>query len=103
MGLINDESYAGTVVRHYAAKGYGASRIRQELNRHGVPRELWDSALEQMPNQDDKLEHFIRARLTDAQDRAQIKKISDALYRRGYSWDEIKQSIDKVKSEDLYE
>ena len=103
MGLINDESYAGTVVRHYAAKGYGAARIRQELNRHGVPRELWDEALEQMPEQDDKIERFIRARLTDTGDRAQIKKVSDALYRRGYSWDEIKRAIDKFKSEDIYE
>lgn len=101
MGLINDESYAGSVVRHYAAKGYGVTRIRQELRRHGVPNELWDSALEQMPEQDDKIERFIRARLTDADDRAQIKKISDALYRRGYSWDEIKRAINKVKSEDF--
>ena len=103
MGLINDESYAGTVVRHYAAKGYGVSRIRQELSRHGVPRDLWDTALEQMPGQDDKLERFIRARLTDAEDRAQIKKISDALYRRGYSWDEIKSAINHIKSEEFYE
>lgn len=101
MGLINDESYAGSVVRHYAAKGYGVTRIRQELNRHGVARELWDTALEQMPEQDDKIERFIRARLTDPDDRAQIKKISDALYRRGYSWDEIKRAINNVKSEDF--
>lgn len=101
MGLINDESYAGSVVRHYAAKGYGVTRIRQELNRHGIPRELWDAALEQMPEQDDKIKRFIRARLTDPDDRAQIKKISDALYRRGYSWDEIKRAINNVKSEDF--
>ena len=31
MGLINDTEYAGSVVRHYAAKGYGAARIKQEL------------------------------------------------------------------------
>ena len=101
MGLINDESYAGSVVRHYAAKGYGITRIRQELNRHGVPRELWDNALEELPEQDDKIERFIRARLTDANDKAQINKISNALYRRGYTWDEIKHAINNVKSEDL--
>ena len=101
MGLINDESYAGSVVRHYAAKGYGITRIRQELKRHGVPRELWDGAIEEMPEQDDKIERFIRARLTDADDKAQITKISNALYRRGYTWDEIKHAINNVKSEDL--
>lgn len=101
MGLINDESYAASVVRHYAAKGYGITRIRQELNRHGIPRELWEEALEEMPEQDDRIERFIRARLTDADDRAQINKISNALYRRGYTWDEIKHAINNVKSEDL--
>ena len=55
MGLINDAEYAGSVVRHYAAKGYGASRIKQELRRHGVSRELWDEAMEQMPEQDEYL------------------------------------------------
>ena len=101
MGLINDESYAGSVVRHYTAKGYGITRIRQELKRHGVPRELWDGALEEMPEQGAKIERFIRARLTDADDKAQITKISNALYRRGYTWDEIKHAINNVKSEDL--
>lgn len=101
MGLINDESYAGNVVRHYAAKGYGEGRIRQELNRHGIPRELWDLALSEMPEQDDRLERFIRSRLTDIDDKAQVSKISNALYRRGFSWDEIKHALNKVKSEDF--
>ena len=90
MGLINDAEYAGSVVRHYAAKGYGASRIKQELRRHGVSRELWDEAMEQMPEQDEYLARFLRSRLSDPGDRAQVKKVSDALFRRGYSWDQIK-------------
>lgn len=93
MGLINDRSYAGSVVRHYASKGYGITRIRQELNRHGIDRELWDEALEQMPEQDDKLERFLRSRLTDPGDRAQVKKVTDALFRRGYTWDQIKHAL----------
>ena len=93
MGLINDESYAGSVVRHYAAKGYGESRIRQELNRHGIPRELWDSALEEMPEQDEYLERFIRTRLHNSNDRAEVRKLSDALFRRGYSWEQIKHAL----------
>lgn len=93
MRLINDRSYAGSVVRHYASKGYGITRIRQELNRHGIDRELWDEALEQMPEQDDKLERFLRSRLTDPGDRAQVKKVTDALFRRGYTWDQIKHAL----------
>ncbi len=102
MGLINDVSYAASVVRHYAAKGYGITRIKQELKRHGLDRELWDDALEEMPEQDDRLERFIRARLTDPNDRAQIKKISDALFRRGYTWEQIKHALNDFNSQEDY-
>lgn len=100
MGLINDEIYAGMVVRHYAAKGFGQSRIRQELRRHGVPNEYWDEALSEMPQQDDKLHRFISSRLTDPNDRAQIQKISNSLYRRGFSWDQIKHALNEFTSEE---
>lgn len=99
MGLINDEVYAGSVVRHYAAKGYGQARIKQELRRHGVPREMWDEALEQMPEQDEYLERFLRTRLNDPNDRAQIKKVSDALFRRGYSWEQIKHALNEYDTQ----
>lgn len=104
MGLLDDLRYAQSCVRHYAAKGYGTGRVRQELRRHGIPAELWDEALEQMPAQDDKLERFIRARLSDPTDRAQVKRVSDALFRRGYSWDEIKHALNtfNAKAEDDY-
>lgn len=102
MGLINDTEYAGSVVRHYAAKGYGASRIKQELRRHGVSRELWDEAMEQMPEQDEYLARFLRSRLSDPGDRAQVKKVSDALFRRGYSWDQIKHALNEFDTQGDY-
>lgn len=102
MGLINDTEYAGSVVRHYAAKGYGASRIKQELRRHGLSRELWDEAMEQMPEQDEYLARFLRSRLSDPGDRAQVKKVSDALFRRGYSWDQIKHALNEFDTQGDY-
>ena len=100
MGLINDRSYAASVVRHYAAKGYGVSRIKQELRRHGIDRALWDEALEELPEQDDYIERFLRSRLTDPGDRAQVKKVSDALFRRGYSWEQIKHALNNFNSQE---
>ena len=100
MGLINDRSYAASVVRHYAAKGYGVSRIKQELKRHGIDRALWDEALEELPAQDDYIERFLRSRLTDPEDRAQVKKVSDALFRRGYSWEQIKHALNNFNSQE---
>lgn len=102
MGLINDAEYAGSVVRHYAAKGYGASRIKQELRRHGLSRELWDEAMEQMPEQDEYLARFLSSRLTDPGNRAQVKKVSDALFRRGYSWDQIKHALNEFDTQGDY-
>ena len=92
-GFLNDESYAAAVARHYAAKGYGTGRVRSELSRRGIARELWDEAMEAMPEPDDKLEKFISSRLRDPQDRTQVQKISNALYRRGYSWEEIRSAL----------
>lgn len=102
MGLINDAEYAGSVVRHYAAKGYGAARIKQELRRHGLSRELWDEAMSQMPEQDEYLARFLRSRLTDPGNRAQVKKVSDALFRRGYSWDQIKHALNEFDTQGDY-
>lgn len=98
--LIDEESYAAAVVRHYAAKGYGAGRVRQELRRRGIDRELWDEALEQMPEDSGKLDSFIAARLTDPEDQAQIRRISAALLRRGYSWEEIRSALRRFQAGD---
>lgn len=102
MGLINDAEYAGSVVRHYAVKGYGSARIKQELRHHGVPREMWDEAMLQMPEQDAYLERFIRSRLSEPGDRAQVKKVSDALFRRGYSWEQIKHALNEFDTQGDY-
>ena len=102
VGFIDDERYAAMVARHYAAKGYGASRIKQELRRHGVSRELWDEAMSQMPEQDEYLARFLRSRLSDPGDRAQVKKVSDALFRRGYSWDQIKHALNEFDTQGDY-
>ena len=98
-GFLNDESYAAAIARHYAAKGYGAGRVRSELSRRGVDRELWDEAVEHMPETDGKLEKFISARLKDPTDRDQIRKVSAALFRRGYSWEEIRTALRRYTDE----
>ena len=97
-GFINDGTYAGMIVRHYAAKGYGEGRIRTELIRRGISRELWDEAFTEMPEQNDKLQRYINSRLQDPEDTQQVKKVCDGLYRRGYSWDEIKHALEEFRT-----
>ena len=98
-GLINDESYAAAVARHYTAKGLGAGRIKTELVKRGISRELWDEALEAAPDNSSKIDKFISSRLTDPNDRVQVGKVSQALYRRGFSWEEIRQALARFSAE----
>jgi regulatory protein len=98
-GYLDEVRYAGMVVRHYAGKGYGPGRIRQELQRRGVPRELWDEAMEELPEQDDTLDAFLAARLKNPGDRAQVQKVSAALIRRGFSWEEIRAALARLRAE----
>ena len=98
-GLLDDESYAGAVARHYAAKGYGPGRIRQELSRRGVPRDYWDEALEQRPDNTEKIDKLIAARLHDPDDRDQVRKVTAALFRRGFGWDEIRAALARFSAE----
>ena len=97
--LIDDESYAAAVARHYTAKGYGPGRIRSELSRRGIPRELWDEAVAALPEDTSKIDKFISSRLTDLDDRDQVRKVSAALYRRGYSWEEIRRALGRFNAE----
>ena len=97
--LIDDESYAAAVARHYTAKGYGPGRIRSELSRRGISRELWDEAIDALPEDTSKIDKFISSRLTDPDDREQVRKVSAALFRRGYSWEEIRKALSRFNAE----
>ena len=103
--LLDDEQYAAAVVRHYTAKGYGATRLRAELSRRGIDRDYWEDALSAASGSDEKLMSYIRSHLRNPDDRDQKRKVSAALYRRGYSWDEIRSAISRFSSgsEDDYE
>ncbi len=98
-GFINDENYSKAIVRHYAAKGYGKSRIKGELIKRGIDRDLMESALEEMPQQDEKIIKYISARLKNPNDRDEVKKLSAALYRRGYSFQEIRRAFESLDAE----
>ncbi len=80
-------------MRHYAAKGYGAGRIRSELMRRGIPRELQEDALGTMPEPDAKIDRFIVSRLRDPENRDELRKLTAALYRRGFSGEEIRSAL----------
>ena len=102
-GLLDEERYAAAIVRHYAAKGYGEGRVRQELMRRGVPRDLWDDALSAMPEDTSRLDRLVASKLRDPGDRDAVRKLSASLYRRGYSGEEIREALERARASFDYE
>ena len=100
LGAVDDAAYAGVIVRHYAAMGYGPGRVRQELQHRGVPRELWEDALAQLPDPEEAIDKFLAAKLRGkTPDRATLQRLSAALQRRGFSWQDIRPALARLDRE----
>ena len=94
LGLLNDRAYAETLVRHYSAKGYGPYRLREELRRRGVPRAYWDEVLEELDDPAEAIDALLRQKLRGRTvDRKELKRASDYLARKGYSWNDISAAL----------
>ena len=93
LGYLNEAEYAGRIVRHYAAKGFGERKLRDELYRRGIPRELWEEALAQIEDNSEAIDAFLEKKLKGSHDPKEIKKASDALARRGFRWPEISDAL----------
>ena len=95
LGYLDDAAYAREVVELYVRKGYGERKIRDELYRRGVPRELWDEALGQIQEEDSAsaIDAFLEKKLKGSRDPKDVKRASDALARRGYRWPEISDAL----------
>ena len=96
LGVLNDEEYAAVVVRHYSAKGYGTAKIRDELYRRKIDKELWDKALEEAGDFEKSAEKYLAIKLRGRMpDKDELRKAADALYRRGFSRDEIRAAVNE--------
>ena len=100
LGAVDDAAYAGVIVRHYAAMGYGPGRVRQELQHRGVPRDLWEDALAQLPDPEEAIDRFLTAKLRGkTPDRATLQRLSATLQRRGFSWQDIRPALARLDRE----
>ena len=96
IGAVDDAGYAAALVRHYGGKGYGPARVKEELRRRGVDRELWDEALEEMPEAAEILDQLIQKKCKgDLSDPREKKRVSDALMRRGFGWGDVKAAMER--------
>lgn len=104
LNLLDDRAVAEGIVRSGIAKGYGEARIRQMLYEKRVPKSLWEAALEQIPPLDDAIDAFLAKRFKGkTPDRAECKRATDALLRRGHRWSEIKLALERYAPDEVFE
>jgi len=99
MGLLNDNEYGSAIRDHYLKKGYGTSRIRQELFKRGIGRELAAELTEGLDTEG-AISRYIESRLKGkSPDRDEIRRLTDALLRRGHSYEEIRAALSRYIDE----
>lgn len=100
IGALNDAEYAAALVRHYGGMGYGPARVREKLYEKGVPRELWEDALEELPEGGGQVDDFLRSKLRGrVPDEKEKRRLTNALLRRGFPWGEIKSAWRRMGEE----
>ena len=103
--LVDDRNTAEQIVHSCIAKGYGLQRAKQALYEKRIPKEYWEEALAEYPDQEEKIEAFLRSRLDADSDRKEINKAVDALIRRGHNYGTIRQVLNGMsfETEDYFE
>ncbi len=100
IGALNDAEYAAALVRHYSRLGYGPARVREKLYEKGVPRELWEDALEELPEEGGQVEAFLRSKLRGrTPDEKEKRRLTNALLRRGFPWGEVRAAWRRLGEE----
>ncbi len=103
LNLVDDRTTARQIVERCIYKGYGLSRARQALYEKQIPKQLWEEALENYPDQTEHILKFLKTKLTDPSDAKQTRRAIDALLRRGHSYRDIKTALDAMGSDMEFE
>lgn len=94
MALLDDRKTAEQIVNRCISKGYGLSKAKQALFEKRIPKQYWQEALAEYPDQHEAILVFLRARLKDAEDEKQLRRAVDALLRRGHSYSNIRRCLE---------
>lgn len=93
-GFVDDEAYTDELVKYYTSRGYGKRRIKDELYRRGISRELTEEATASLPDFTDEIRGLIEKKLHGEElTPDKKKKIVAFLIRRGFEYNEIKAAF----------
>lgn len=93
MNLVDDRAVAEQIVDRCISKGYGLSRAKQALYEKRIPKEYWEEALTDYPDQQEAIVSFLQAKLAGSKSSRELKKVMDALVRRGHSYGQIRKAL----------
>lgn len=99
LDLVDDRRTAQQVVQRCISKGYGLARAKQALYEKRIPKEFWQEALEDYPEQTEKIAEFLRTRLGDSWEEKDLRRATDALLRKGHSYQQIRQAMRQLSME----
>ena len=94
MDVLDDEKTAQQVVSQCIRKGYGLARAKQALYEKRIPRQYWEMALADYPDQTDAIVSFLKNRLGNDWDDKDVRRATDALIRRGHSYSQIRKGLE---------
>lgn len=94
--LVDDRNTAEQIVHSCISKGYGLQRAKQALYEKRIPKQYWEEALADYPDQMDRIVAFLRSRLDEDSDQKEVKKAIDALLRRGHSYGTIRAALRNI-------
>ena len=98
--LIDDLETAKQLVRSASLRGYGRARAKSILYEKGIPKELWDEALEEFGETDGAIDTFLHKKLSGKTlDQKSIKKAVDALIRRGHSYHDNQEGLRRLEAD----
>ena len=100
LDLLDDRKTAEMVVQRCITKGYGIARAKQALYEKKIPKSYWDDVLADYPDQTEKIEDFLRARLGESWDDKDLKRAIDAALRRGHSYSSIRRALNALQAGD---
>ena len=107
LNLLDDQKTAQQVVQRCISKGYGLARAKQALFEKRIPKEFWDDALADYPDQTERILAFLSSRLGEQWEDKDLRRTVDALLRRGHSYQEIRRALNEFSlnadfQEDFY-
>ena len=114
-GGINDEEYCESLIRTYKAKGCDFLTTQMffdnnifynylfKLREAGIDRELSYERMEDFEPDYSKMQKYIASKIkSENPDRQTVKKVFDGLLRKGFSYSQVKEALNKYLNDEEY-